>query len=295
MARARPPAGLQLHEDPALMREALEYTANSTEFDARLIEKDYYCTVALAHFAVATAQQCVFKGGTCLAKVHVGFYRLSEDLDFTIPMPVDAKRTHRRKMTDELKAAFNAVPNALGGIRIAEPLRGFNDSTQYAGTLAYKSVLTGKEETITIEAALREPLIMKPAVIEARTMLLDPLTGEALVGNVLVACIVKEEAFAEKFRAAATRREVAIRDFYDLDHASRNGIIDLMDAQVVTLIRKKLAVPGNDPLNLSADRLVELRAQLEPRLRPVLRQKDYDAFDLDRAFALVLQVAEQVR
>lgn len=295
MAEARPPAGLKLHEDPELLREALEYTANRTEFDARLIEKDYYCTIALAHFAETTAQQCIFKGGTCLAKVHVGFYRLSEDLDFTIPMPVDAKRPQRRKMTDKLKSAFDAAPNALGRMRIAEPLRGFNDSAQYAGTLAYQSVLTEKEETIKIEAALREPLIMTPAVVEVRTMLLDPLTGEALVGNILVACIAKDEAFADKFRAAATRREVAIRDFYDLDHASRNGFIDLMDAKILALIRKKLVVPGNDPLNLSADRLVELRAQLVPRLRPVLRQKDYDAFDLDRAFALVLQIAEQVR
>lgn len=35
---------------------------------------------------------------------------------------------------------------------------------------------------------------------------------------VMLPCISKIEAFAEKFRAAMTRREVAIRDFYDIDH-----------------------------------------------------------------------------
>jgi hypothetical protein len=32
--------------------------------------------------------------------VHAGFYRLSEDLDFAIPMPVDASRTQRSRAAD---------------------------------------------------------------------------------------------------------------------------------------------------------------------------------------------------
>jgi hypothetical protein len=53
-----------------------------------------------------------------------------------------------------------------------------------------------------------------------------------------------------------------------------------------------LAVPGNEPLNLADIRLAELRAQLEPRLRPVLRGQDYAGFDLDRAFAMMLEVTK---
>ena len=36
-----------------------------------------------------------FKGGTSLNKIHAGFYRLSEDLDFSISMPVDSARSDR--------------------------------------------------------------------------------------------------------------------------------------------------------------------------------------------------------
>ncbi|MCB2206646.1 hypothetical protein KQI65_18035 [bacterium] len=45
---------LTFHEDTALFREAIRYTAASTGFGARLIEKDYYCSVLLHALAVNT-------------------------------------------------------------------------------------------------------------------------------------------------------------------------------------------------------------------------------------------------
>ncbi len=75
-----------LHEDPELFLEALNFTAATTAFAARLIEKDYFCSVLLNHIFKKLGALLVFKGGTCLAKVYAGFYRLSEDLDFMIPI-----------------------------------------------------------------------------------------------------------------------------------------------------------------------------------------------------------------
>jgi predicted nucleotidyltransferase component of viral defense system len=285
-------ANIRFHEDAALFREALNFTAAQTTFLARLIEKDYFCTVILKYLADALGDACIFKGGTCLAKVHVGFYRLSEDLDFTIPVPLNAGRRERSQKAAGVKRAFAAIPDRLPGLKILEPLRGANDSAQYLGTIGYVSALTNQDETIQLEVALREPLLMPAANLPTRTMLLDPLDDQPLVADVLIPCISKNEAFAEKFRAAATRRDVAIRDFYDLDHATLNNVIDLADHDVVALIREKLAVPGNERVNLSDARLAELRAQLEPRLRPVLRERDYKGFDLDRAFSLLLNVAK---
>lgn len=79
------PIAIRTHEDRDWFLEAVNFTAATTGFSPRLIEKDYFCTVLLQH--LATAGVLVFKGGTCLAKVHGEFYRLSEDLDFVIPMP----------------------------------------------------------------------------------------------------------------------------------------------------------------------------------------------------------------
>mgnify|MGYP002813578143 CR=1 FL=1 len=77
-----------LHEQPEMFRDALALTRQRTGFVERLIEKDYFCTALLEYLASAS-KELVFKGGTCLAKVHAGFYRLSEDLDFVIPMAAD--------------------------------------------------------------------------------------------------------------------------------------------------------------------------------------------------------------
>jgi predicted nucleotidyltransferase component of viral defense system len=81
---------IKFHEDPVLFLDAVNLTVAETAFTARLIEKDYFCSVLLEHLAAVSGGHLVFKGGTCLAKVHTAFYRLSEDLDFVIPTPVDA-------------------------------------------------------------------------------------------------------------------------------------------------------------------------------------------------------------
>lgn len=98
--------GLALHEDVPLFREAVNFTASKTGFNPRLIEKDYFCTVLLAYLSERGGGRLVFKGGTCLAKVHTGFYRLSEDLDFTIPSPVDASRKQRVKRSRRPKKPY---------------------------------------------------------------------------------------------------------------------------------------------------------------------------------------------
>jgi len=95
MNRGKSSFGVRVHEDLSLFREAVNFTTAETGFASRLIEKDYFCTVLLACLASEMDDKLVFKGGTCLAKVHADFYRLSEDLDFVIPVPVTSTRSQR--------------------------------------------------------------------------------------------------------------------------------------------------------------------------------------------------------
>lgn len=103
---------IRRHEDLSLFREAVNFTTAETAFASRLIEKDYFCTLLLAYLA-AIDDRLVFKGGTCLAKVHADFYRLSEDLDFVVPLPVDAPRAERSKQAKPLKEAVEKLPKRL--------------------------------------------------------------------------------------------------------------------------------------------------------------------------------------
>jgi predicted nucleotidyltransferase component of viral defense system len=227
---------IRVHEDVDLFREAVNFTAAETGFIARLIEKDYFCTLLLGH--LAAARHAVFKGGTCLAKVHADFYRLSEDLDFTVSVPTDAIRSVRRKLAEPIRRLIETLPASF---RVALSMKGHNNSTQYNGTLSYRSLLDGHDEPIFLELSLREPLLLPAVQAEARTLLRDPIGGGIMVAPVSVTCMATVEAFAEKFRAALSRREVAIRDFFDLDYAARKLNLQTSDPTLVKLVRQKLA------------------------------------------------------
>lgn len=269
---------------------ALELTQAQTGFGGRLIEKDYFCSLLLAHLSVE-CPELVFKGGTCLAKIHAGFYRLSEDLDFVVPTAVDAPRSRRSKRAAPLKRVISDLPAVFDFFSVVEPLTGANNSTQYNAVIGYDSLFTGSRETIKLEVALREPLTLPPVRGKALTILLHPATNRLALEAWPVTCIAKLEAFAEKFRAALSRREVAVRDFFDLDFAARKLDLDCDAPELIALVRQKLAIPGNDEVDVTSQRLVELQRQLDTQLRPVLRTNDFVAFDLERAFRLVADMA----
>jgi len=281
------------HKEAEIFRDALALTRERTGFAERLIEKDYFCTALLEYLADAT-NKLVFKGGTCLAKVHANFYRLSEDLDFVIPMPTDAPRAKRSKRAAAVKEAVAALPKQIPFFRLVEPLTGANNSTQYNAVIGYASLVGRQEETIKIEVALREPLLLDPLNALAQTILLDPVSRKPLLKPLEVRCIAKMEAFAEKFRAALSRREVAVRDFFDLDYAVRRLGLQSENPELIDLVRRKLSVPGNEPVDVSANRLAALRQQVGPQLQPVLRAKDFAEFDLERAFQTVTTMAAKM-
>lgn len=285
---------IKFHEDPDLFQEAVSLTVAETAFSARLIEKDYFCSVLLEDLTSQAKKRLVFKGGTCLAKVHADFYRMSEDLDFAIPMPVDSSRSERREQMVELKEAFLELPHRLSCFQIVEQLEGASNSTQYCGRVGYISLLDNQMHNISIEISLREPLRTAYLFGKARTILLDPVSGLPGVNPVAVNSISKPEATAEKFRAALTRREAAIRDFYDLDYLVRKHGLEPEDEELITLVKNKLIVPGNEPIDIGVDRLTHLRSQLDSRLKPVLRERDFSEFDLDRAYEMVARMGQLV-
>lgn len=285
------PPPVRLHEDRDLFREAVNFTAATTGFLPPLIEKDYFCTVVLQHLMAAHAA-LVFKGGTCLAKVHAGFYRLSEDIDLAIPMPVDATRAVRRRQALSAQDVLNSLVDVHPQFEVVGPLTGANDSAQYNGVVSYPSLLATQRQTIKVEISLREPLLTPPIAGSARTLLLNPVTGLEIVQPLTVACISADEALAEKLRAALTRRDPAIRDFFDLDDAAHRRGLDLGSSEILTLLRDKLAIPGNGPVDLSAERVAALRVQTTTQLAPVLRPQDFEQFDLDRALATAAAVVE---
>jgi predicted nucleotidyltransferase component of viral defense system len=286
-------AEIKLHGDPAAFMAAIVSTAESSRFDAHLVEKDYYCSLLLRELGGA-GSPLVFKGGTCISKVYSSFYRLSEDLDYSIAVSASDTRGSRRKLIAPLKALVDELPRRIKGMAVIEALIGRNVSTQYIAQLGYSSVVTRHQETIKIEVGLREPLMLPAESRLALTLAKDPFSDKDVVPPFPVNAMAECEIWAEKARAAMTRRDAAIRDFFDLDYAVRNLGLNPTDKKFVQLLQKKLAVPENEPVNLSEERRAELNRQVEAQLKPVVRTIDFEQFNLEKIWDAVMALAQSI-
>jgi predicted nucleotidyltransferase component of viral defense system len=112
-----------------------------------------------------------------------------------------------------------------------------------------------------------------------------------IVPGIVITSLSWEEAMAEKLRAALTRREPAIRDFYDIFHAISKLNFSVQNPEFIELVKTKLAVPGNDKIDLSDKKLERLGSQLNSELEPVLRPVDFSNFDLEWTFSQLRPLA----
>ncbi|MFC1559052.1 nucleotidyl transferase AbiEii/AbiGii toxin family protein [Gemmatimonadota bacterium] len=287
------PSGMKLHLDADFFREAVTFTAAETAFLPRLVEKDYFASILLQYLSSSNTE-IVFKGGTCLAKVHFEFYRMSEDLDFSIPTPTDSTLGQRRQAIARVKKVIEDINEKLDDMIVISPMTGANRSTQYSAAIGYQSLLSSEQESLKVEVGLREPLLTSCIEADAQTLLLNPVSRRLLIPGFKVKCLSLLEATAEKIRAALTRRDVAIRDFFDIQYAVHHQRVNLDDSHLQRLIRDKLSMPDNASIDISEDRLRELRLQLDTQLRSVLRSRDYNEFDLEGAFKTVTSIASKV-
>lgn len=293
---AYPGSLISLHEDTDLFREAVLFTAGRTGLNAALVEKDYYCSVLLVYLYQHHEAQLVFRGGTSLGKIYADFYRLSEDLDFVISTPSDAPRSERRRSIAPVKEWLSNMPNEISVFELPEGIRGYNNSKQYIANVTYNSAvaITDEPAHIKIEVRLREPLLVPPVRNKARTLLINPFTKNPAVPEFDVLVLTLEEAYAEKIRAALTRKEPAIRDFYDVNFAVARLDLDLKEPHLAELVIQKLKVPDNDPIDISHFRKAALRAQLDTQLKPLLRREDFEEFDLNRTFELIAEMGSRI-
>jgi len=272
----------RIHERPQEFKAALEFTAAETGFSARLIEKDYWCSLLLRELFTSANLPLVFKGGTLLSKAFAGFDRLSEDLDFTISTNDTVKRSTRSRNAKLVESDLARVGRVLG-LDWTEKWIGHNNSTQHRGRLGYPSI-SGDNDSILVEVSQREEVICGAEYTPLRTLLLDPLFSEAVLPPFTVRALSRKEAYAEKVRAALTREVPAIRDLYDLWQGMRAGLIPHGDPSWLALTNRKC--DRHDLSEACSElRLEKFRRGLSADLRPVLRSGAMDEFPFPEAWA----------
>jgi len=121
-----------LHHDKGQFIKILERSSAQTGFPLRLLEKDYYLTIILSRINHELSHDLIFKGATCLNKIYYSYYRLSEDLDFSLRLPQNETTiTMRRKLIQPIKESIRTFANRLN-LDVPDPEKsGHIESTQY--------------------------------------------------------------------------------------------------------------------------------------------------------------------
>ena len=278
----------------------LERTSAQTGFPLAMLEKDYYITLILSGINILSGK-LIFKGGTCLNKTYYSYYRLSEDLDFSLELPSGTvTRSMRRNTIKPIKDKIQPFAKGYGldveGIETA----GHHESTQYIYYINYDSAIVDRRQSIKIEIGLRFNPLLPTLKRNVQHRFLHPFTNEPLFDGGSVTCLALKELVAEKMRAAATRAVIAPRDFYDLDYLYRAGF-DFRDKELQSLFQRKLAEDGFDTdfkrycvnMGRSESELRGMQSRIEVELLDVLTHKEKIVFNLHRALNALNDIFKQ--
>jgi len=279
-----------IHEDKEQFFTLIDRVASLTGFYAPLVEKDYYLTILLSRIH-ELSENLIFKGGTCLNKMYYTYYRLSEDLDFSMLLPqYKATRGERRKCIKSIKDNVEEFVKQFGMKIDKTSNPGRNESKQYVYYLVYDSVTMLSEQTVKLEIGLRFNTIMATEKRQVKHKFKHSFTDEPLIDGGEVQCMSLKEIVSEKLRAAALRRTIAPRDFYDLDFIARNGF-DLANTEVAALFKKKIVEDGKDAdlkkyrinLGRSDVEIKDMLTRIEKELFDVLTPDEQKNFELNKA------------
>ena len=273
--------------DREKLEKIIPFIAEKYNFRFEIIEKDYYLTLILNSVESHLSDKIVFKGGTLLNKIHLNYHRLSEDIDFTYFNPEGLQTRSRRSRA--ITPIREKMPELLKLLELKSERpegEGFNNSTQYVFNIFYPSFISGKDENIKLEISLKAPPIEKPVHNVITHFYKDPFTGEDLIPKNKILSLTLNEAVAEKLKAAITRKDVAIRDYYDLWFISE-AKFDFKDRHFLSIFKKKLEAEkyrANYSHNFGLDQqsIELLRKQIETELIPVIRVGE--SFNLDKVF-----------
>ena len=146
-------------------------------------------------------------------------------------------------------------------------------------TFEYISTINNTPQTIKIDISLKQRLRLSPILGKIQSLFIDEVLEESIFGDHSINCIDLRESLAEKMRAALTRTEPAIRDFFDIWYVRQNSTFDFNNSDFRELVDMKLQeVDYSYTLDANYEKL---QKQIITDLNPVLtNQYDFDFPDI---------------
>lgn len=224
-----------------IKKEFIDYLSDKLNIKRKeLIEKDLILQSLLNEIESDgyLRDNLAFKGGTCLIKCYLGYYRFSEDLDFTwINQKEFEKKSQkyiRRNISEKINKIIEILQKAAGKLDLDfKPEKKNNRYLEFGGSnkfttfkLWYNSNILNVSSFIKIQINFVElimfpiikcrvkSIITKPNVKEINFLFHEyaSLFSEELIINTYNI----KEILVEKIRAILTRRATKARDFIDV-------------------------------------------------------------------------------
>jgi predicted nucleotidyltransferase component of viral defense system len=216
-----------------------------------LVEKDIIISKILFHLMQDKffSQNYAFKGGTCLIKCYLGYYRFSEDMDFTYLNQKELIGKSRSKLRKVMSEKINKLGKLIEVIAKnldldfkmeKENKRYF----QFGGSNAfvtfkiwYNSKELEKETFVKIQVNHIEKIIypikelnvgfIVPKNLEKDFSFIASEDAEILLKPIKIKVYDLKEILIEKVRAILTRRGIKARDFVDVFLITKKDKLDL--------------------------------------------------------------------
>jgi len=226
-----------------------------------LVEKDILLHRLLRHLSLHPEfnENYLFKGGTCLIKCHLGYYRFSEDVDFTWRHQERFEGKTRNQLRRTLSTTINQLGRLLEDFAQEEgmdftcdksnreyvELGGGNKTCTFK--LWYTSKVFGMKSFVKVQVNYVERLCHPPVEKTVRCVVGEPSTetrllfpeAERYTKPLLLWAYGVQEILCEKARAILTRMAVKARDFVDVYMIEKETGVSLFEHMDCTVEKVK--------------------------------------------------------
>ncbi|MHA1654821.1 MAG: nucleotidyl transferase AbiEii/AbiGii toxin family protein [Candidatus Thorarchaeota archaeon] len=233
------------------MREFIEDVSSRLRLDKGLVEKDFVMHQILLELSESSfGQDFAFKGGSCLVKHYIGYYRFSVDLDFTFLNQSIFEGLSQKEIRKRLSKRIDAIGSLLEGIskRRGLDFRCEKDKREYVelgGGNKFSTFklwlqsIVGTRTFIKVQVNFVEKIAYPPRNATLGTICpnskelstLYPTEYMCYTEPIRFKVYDIKEILCEKIRAILTRREFRARDLVDVYFISKKRGIDFRAVQ----------------------------------------------------------------
>jgi len=218
-----------------------------------IIEKDYHLHRLLHEISQDDylRENLIFKGGTCLLKAYLGYYRFSEDIDFTWKRTDIWKNRNKTettrlcsreitKLVNHFKPIFNSLGLSFSGDKSnTEEVHISSGGRMIIFFPGYKSEILDIRSRIKVEINFVDTIVYPLRDMQLKSYIEGTDSEELRFlyedqwreydKTIQLTCYDPEEIFIEKCRASMTRKAYKLRDIIDLYFIERKYGYNILD------------------------------------------------------------------